>query len=112
LEEFMTDIEMMCRKHFNEPVLVLFELGRLIGFAEDERDYYLIVKYPGESVPRTSYHTAVGGYIFLDALKFQDYRVSSTGLLRDDFLEIDAMLTRKGVPREPEFIVQKLPSTE
>lgn len=104
----MNHIEKMCREHFNEPVLLGFDLGRLIGYAEDDHDCYLIIRYPKYPDGRIAYHTAVGGYIFLDRLKFQDCVVSTGGEVWNDYTRMDTMLTLNGSPKEPEFIVKKL----
>jgi hypothetical protein len=104
----MNHIEQMCREHFNEPVLMGFDLGRLIGFAEDDHDYYLIIRYPKYPDGRISYHTAVGGYIFLNQLKFQNCVVSTTGEVWSDYTRMDSFLTLNGSPKEDEFIVKML----
>jgi hypothetical protein len=104
----MNEIEKMCREHFNEPVLLGFELGRLIGFAEDDHDYYLIIRYPKYPDGRLSYHTAVGGYIFLDRLKFQNCVVSTGEEVWSDYTRMDSLLTLNGAPKEPEFLVRVL----
>lgn len=106
----MNDIEQMCRDHFNEPVLMMFELARLIGYAEDESDCYLIVKYPDRGVV---WHSAVGGYTFLDRLKGQGFVVPTypefEGEGWDDLIRLDNMLALNGVPKEKEFIVDIRP---
>lgn len=105
----MTEIEKMCRAHFNEPILTFFEIGRLIGFAEDDHDFYLIIRYPHRPEPKTVYHTAVGGYTFLNCLKFQEFYVTKDGEVGDDLSRLDTMLALNGVPPEPVFIVKKFP---
>lgn len=106
----MNDIQQMCLDHFNEPVLLSFELARLIGYAEDADDCYLIVKYPRKGVV---WHTAVGGYIFLDKLKGQGAVVLSCpsyeGEVWDDFYRLDNLLEITGVTKEKEFIVDIRP---
>ncbi len=85
----MTKIEKMCREHFNEPVLMVFDLARLIGYGEDADDCYLIVKYPDRGVV---WHTAVGGYVFLDRLRIAgDW---------DDFKRLDEALELNNVPKK------------
>lgn len=100
----------MCLDHFNEPVLMMFELARLIGFGDDGDDYYLIVKYPKHPSGKIVWHTAVGGYIFLDKLKDQRLTVPSHptfyGEIWSDLSRLDNMLTLNGVPREEKFIVE------
>lgn len=104
------DIYEMCLEHFNEPVLMMFELARLIGYAEDADDCYLVVKYPRRGVVR---HTAVGGYTFLDRLKGQNHVVpthpSFEGEVWDDLIRLDMLLEMNGVPREEKFIVDIRP---
>lgn len=106
----MNDIMLMCLNHFNEPVLMTFDLARLIGYGEDADDCYLIVKYPSRGIV---WHTAVGGYMFLNQLKGQN-AVSPTypsyeGEMWDDLTRLDSMLTVNNVPREDTFIVDIRP---
>lgn len=109
----MHPIEKMCRDHFNEPVLALLETGRLIGFAEDDHDYYLIIRYPKYPDGRISYHSAVGGYVFLGCLRGQDaIRSKHTDETWDDYYRIDSVLTLNGCPPAEEFIRETLPPHE
>lgn len=90
------DIRDGIKKHFNEPVLVGLDIGRVIGYAEDEWDCYVIIR------PRNAadyWHTAVGGYIFLDFLKNQN----NAGVY-DDYIRLDSLLTLNGCKPEREFI--------
>lgn len=89
LEEF--------RSHFNEPVLLGFELARVVGYGEDYEDCYLICDYPGG---KRVWCTAVGGYVFLGCLKGQGVVGES-----DDFLRLDQMLELNGAPKVASFIV-------
>lgn len=104
----MNEIEQMCREHFNEPVLLVFNLARLIGYGEDADDCYLIVKYP---YPRgVVWHTAVGGYTFLNILKGQNKVMAAypefEGEYYDDFNRLDTMLELNGAEKEKEFKVE------
>jgi len=100
----MNEIEKMCRDHFNQPVLMMDKTVRLIGYAEDEMDCYLIVK---DCQLGEYWHTAVGGYIFLDKLKEQNLVVASTGENWDDFYRIDNFLELNGASKEKDFKVVK-----
>lgn len=101
------DLEQMCRDHFNEPVITMFDVGRLVGYAEDDSDCYLIVNYPNGADRRTVWHTCVGGYTFLDRLKGQHLVISYKGDRWDDFYRIDSVLELNGCPKVPEFIVDR-----
>lgn len=63
----------MCKQHFNELVLCGTELGRLIGFAEDDDDYYLVVLFPSIENKKQIWISACTPYVFLDCLKQQTY---------------------------------------
>jgi len=95
----MNDIERELRAHFNEPILVCFELGRLIGYGEDEDDCYLIVDFPR----RRSWCTAVGGYMYLTTLLGQGIVYSQTGEIWNDFTRLDSLLELNGCLRQEEF---------
>lgn len=98
-QEFLDEI----RGHFNEPVLMGFDLARVIGYGEDDDDCYLIVQYPRRGISRS---TMVGGYTFLDRLKGQNYVRSTTGEDWDDFTRMDSLLHHNGVPRVEEFLIE------
>jgi hypothetical protein len=100
------NFEEMCREHFNEPVLLDFEVGRLVGYGRDDCDSYLMVNHPNPA--RTVYHTCVGGYQWLDRLKGQHLVISRDGQRWDDFFRIDHSLELNGAPKVPEFIVKRL----
>lgn len=92
------------KQHFNEPVIVGFEICRIVGYAEDLHDCYMIVRSPKHG---KYWLTLVGGYIFLNCLKGQSVNVSpSTGETWDDYWRIDRLLTLNGVPHEEEFIYE------
>lgn len=93
----------MCAKHFNEPVLIGLDVCRLIGYAEDDFDAYLICRRPGGKL---LYMTCVGGYIFLNPLKNKGYTKSATGEEWDDFSRLDNLLTLNDCPKEESFIIE------
>ena len=92
------------KKHFNEPILIGFDLGRCVGYAEDNEDCYLIIRYPRPHHEILSWHTFVGGYTYLDILKGQECCKSSTGEDWNDFTRLDSLLELNGAPKEKEFI--------
>ena len=102
-----TSLEQMCRDHFNEPVLTMFDLGRLVGYAEDDSDCYLIVNYPNGTDRQTVWHTCVSGYTFLRRLKGQELVISYQGERWDDFHRLDNVLELNGCPKVPEFILDR-----
>ena len=102
----MEKIRQMCLDHFNEPILVDLKIARLIGYAEDEYDCYLILKYPDDK--GVVWHSAVGGYTLLDRLKGQDEFVPKhhdfDDEVWDDFKRLDSLLTIRGVHKEKSFL--------
>lgn len=112
LDKQMNHIEKMCRDHFNEPVLVGFQVGRLIGYGEDDCDCYLAIHYPKYPNGEVRYHTAVGGYIFLRTLRDQHVVNAHNGERWDDYYRIDNMLSLNGAPKATEFLVQSLPNSD
>jgi hypothetical protein len=95
------EIRQMCLDHFNEPIITgPNEISRLIGYAEDDIDCYLIIKNSRGII----WHTAVGGYIFLDKLKDQDIVVAKNGEHWDDFTRLDSWLELNGCLKEETFI--------
>lgn len=90
--------------HFNEPILVMFDLCRCVGYAEDDKDCYLVVRHPREGL---IWHTFVGGYTYLDCLKGRNHQKSRlTSEEWDDFTQLDSLLALNGAPREPKFICE------
>jgi len=85
----------MCKARFNEPLLVGRELVRLVGYAETAIDCYLVVRHCGG---KETWHTCVGGYVFLSALKGQG-RAGEW----DDCLRLQHELDRNGCPEADEF---------
>lgn len=94
------------KKHFNEPVIIGFNLCRIIGYAEDDEDCYLIYKHP---IKGSRWCTLVGGYTYLDSLKDQGVTIPSypsfPGERWTDFSRLDGMLELNGAPKEKNFIV-------
>ncbi len=85
----------------NEPVIDgFYNLARLIGYAEDDRDCYLILQSKARG---RVWHTAVGGYYFLTPLKGQNVLRGSSGEDWNDLWRLDQDLTRMGVPPTAEF---------
>ncbi len=93
----------MALSHFNEPMLSGFDLMRVIGYGEDDRDCYLILKGRNGNIVWT---TCVGGYVFLNCLKGQDKIISTEGEVWDDFYRIDQLLSYNGAPKEEDFILE------
>lgn len=106
VDEKPNEILEMCRSHFNEPLIVGFDVARLIGYGEDEYDCYLICQHPKYPDGETKWHTAVGGYVFLDRLKGQDYVRSTGGEEWDDLYRLDNFLSLNGAPKADEFTVK------
>lgn len=96
----------MCRSHFNEPMIVGLEIARLIGYGEDDLDCYLICHHPKYPDGEIKWHTAVGGYVFLDRLKGQGYVRSISGEDWDDLWLLDNYLSHNGAPKADEFKVE------
>jgi hypothetical protein len=96
----------MALQHFNEPMLSSFSVVRCIGYAEDEKDCYIIVRYP-RIENSVVWLTCVGGYMFLDRLKGQQ-EIRNAGEDRnetwDDFWRLDHWLGLNGAPQEPMFL--------
>lgn len=97
------DLLEMCRQHFNEPMLACEQVVRCIGYAETGVDCYIITRRFGGKIV---WNTCVGGYIFLDRLKGQEYVRSSSGEDWDDLFRLDSTLALNGAPREPEFLIE------
>ena len=93
------------RVHFNEPVVDMFSVVRLIGWGQDEDDcYYIYLRHGAGQVYRSS---AVGGFIALTPLKQAQ---SPDGLRHaledpacDDFDQLDKWLALNGAPRADVF---------
>jgi hypothetical protein len=93
--------------HFNEPVLVMSSLGRVVGYAEDDEDCYMIVRYPNPKAHSQYYVSMVGGYTYLDRLNGQNYAASPhTGEEWDDFSRLSTWLELNGCPKEEKFLLE------
>jgi hypothetical protein len=92
--------------HFNEPILMSFEVCRCIGYAEDEEDCYLIVHSPSRGV---YWSTFVGGYIYLTCLKDEGVTVplypSYPGEIWTNYSRLDSLLELNGVPKAEKFLI-------
>lgn len=87
----------------NEPIIDHnMTVSRLIGYAEDDRDGYLILTNKERGV---FWLTAVGGYCFLDGLKGQNRMEDASGVASDDFSRLDQDLHNSGVLRTDSFLV-------
>ncbi len=93
------------KKHFNEPIICGFEIGRVYGYAEDEQDCYIIVKFPNGARRDKVYHTMVGGYTFLNLLSQQGYVRSTGGEDWTDLTRLDSALEFDGCPKIKDFII-------
>src|SRR5690242_1283006 len=92
--------------HFNEPVLIGFNVCRIIGYAEDESDCYLIVQHSRDGTPthdgngRISWCTFVGGYTYLTCLKTERQIVPKhpafEGEVWSDYSRLDSLLELNG----------------
>lgn len=102
------ELEQMCRDHFNEPMISNLGIVRCVGYGEDERDCYIIVRVPGwrNELPHDVWHTCVGGYTFLDRLKGQGYVKAHNGEDWDDLTRLDSELTYSYAPKAAEFILK------
>jgi hypothetical protein len=91
------------KQHFNEPILIGFDLCRCVGYGEDDTDCYLIVRHPNRGL---FWHTMVGGYVYLGLLKGQNLCTLKNGEECDDFTRLDSLLAWNGVPPEMQFICE------
>jgi hypothetical protein len=96
------------RSHFNEPVLIGFDLCRVIGYGEDGEDCYLIVRHPHRGI---EWCTFVGGYVYLNCLREQGVVVPrkplAPGEIWSDYTRLDNLLELNGAPKEAEFLVKE-----
>ena len=91
------------KQHFNEPILIGFDLCRCIGYGEDDEDCYLIVQHPHQG---KIWCTFVGGYVYLDCLKQQGCITSTQGEQWSDYTRLDTLLELNGAPKQEEFLVE------
>lgn len=92
-----------CNKHFNEPVLVMFDVVRLIGYGKDKHDCYYIIKYPGGKVVWSS---AVGPCMSLRSLKKQSVFKASNGETWSSYTRLNSWLNLNGCEEEKEIIIK------
>lgn len=103
----MNDLEVEARKYFNAVVLTASgELGRLIGYGEDDDDCYFIVQHMRPHVTPV-WNTCVGGFIPLERLKGQGYVRSTSGEDWDDYYRLNQLLRLNGAPEAEEFLSVK-----
>jgi len=82
-------------EHFNEVVLFMFDIYRLVGYCEDDSDVYYVLKHPNNAnYIRYSMYTGVGSPILLKG------RIAER-----DYTNLDTVLGYNGCPPEPEFIL-------
>jgi hypothetical protein len=96
------------KKHLNEPILITFDVGRLVGFAEDSRDYYYIIKQPAYPNGKILYSSCVGGFTSLRKLKNQNKVITETGEIWDDYSRLDDILTMNGASKVDEIMMSVL----
>lgn len=98
-DEYITKYINEIKEHFNEPILVGFELVRLVGYSIDEDDFYLV--YADQYGP--SKISFVGGYTYLNALKNQNMlRIDDK--VYNDFIRLDNFLEMNCVPKVDKMI--------
>ena len=97
------------KEHFNEPILIFTEVYRLVGYAEDKHDCYIITKKHNGTI---EWNSCVGGCIYLDRLKGQQYVRGITGEDWDDFFRLDKWLEYNGCPKEKEFLIDLRPEQD
>lgn len=103
------------KSHFNEPVLISDRLARVVGYAEDDEDCYLIIQHLRNGTPTidgngpVSWCTFVGGYTWLACLKEQGVTIplhpSFPGEIWTDYSRLDTLLELNGAPKEVKFLV-------
>ena len=94
-EDFINELILM---HNHIGISHDYQLGRLIGFHEDEVDYYYIIQYPGTwgVAPKRIYATAVGRF------------VSLVGRYPEpEYTYLDDQFARNGCEKVNEFIISK-----
>lgn len=97
------ELEAEVRSHFNEPMLAGYELGRCVGYAEDEDDCYIIVQFPRGSRRETVWNTMVGGYTWLSPLRDQGVVYAYNGEIWNDLFRLDSSLALNGCPKRTAF---------
>lgn len=103
----MPNLYQEAKEHFNEPILLHLEVVRLIGYAEDGEDCYIIVRSTGKR--ETFWSSCVGWFIPLRSLKEQGVVIpnhpSYEGEVWTDYSRIDSWLELNGAPKAEEFLV-------
>ena len=79
-----------CKMHFNEPMLCMFDVARLIGVGQDECDSYYILHYPGN---RGVVWSSAVGHLF-----------PLSGLGKNAFTLLDSWLSLNGAPQAKKFL--------
>lgn len=98
------DLSAEIQSHFNEPVLVFFQLARCVGYAEDEDDCYMVIHRPNP-YNDTIWWSLCTGYVFLDCLKNQRIMQDADGNTCTDFSLLDGWLALNGAPKYKNFLV-------
>ena len=94
---------------FNEIALNADQVCRIIGYMEDENDYYLIVRYMRG---RIGYVSFCSSPISLYPLIGKNERKSFISQeVWDDYYRVSSILKLNGCPEEEEFIVDEFPFT-
>lgn len=101
----MDALEAEVRSHFNEPMLCGFDLGRCVGYAEDEMDNYIIIAFPNGSRRPRIWNTLVGGYTWLSALRNEGIVHAHNGEIWNDLYRLDSSLELDGCPKMDSFEV-------
>ena len=88
-------------KHFNEIIIDFgLRVGRLVGFAETEEDYYYIISH--KNGERSS-HTKEG-YSYLSAVSHLVYLKETISDF--DYERLNRLMEINGAPKENEVILQ------
>ena len=96
-------VEAESRKHFNEPVLSIDGLARLIGCGIDYWDSYYIIHTHNNEI---KWCTAVGSSVtFLNELRSSNISYLMRGRLWSDFNRLDNELIFLGIPKRMEFLL-------
>lgn len=99
------ELEMEVRAHFNEPMLSGWEIGRCVGYAEDDSDCYIIINFPNGSRRKSVWATMVGGYTWLGSLRNEGVVYAFNGEIWNDLYRLDSSLELNGCPKVAEFEV-------
>lgn len=106
-------LKAVVRSLFNEPVIVGFNIGRVVGYGEDDEDCYYIVDFPKYPNGKRVWVSCVGGVFPLTSLKNEGVTVpfnpSYPGEVWSDYSRIDSVLSLNGAPRVDDFIVEAPP---